>query len=98
MVKKIIDRHVRKEEKISSETRKEIERKENTKLSRQVMDGWLPVVKRNREKEQLDFTQDLALNDFRMNAKANDVVKSKLTQFESKLNSKLYDDLTSAPR
>ena len=89
VVRKLRDRSVRREEKVSSERRKELERKENTLLTRKAMDEWLPVVKRNREKEQLDFTQDLGLNGFRMNAKANDAKKSALSAFERRLNQKL---------
>jgi U3 small nucleolar RNA-associated protein 14 len=53
------------------------------------LDEWLPVVKKNREKEHLDFSQDLGLNEFRMQAKAHDQKKSKLTAFESILADKL---------
>lgn len=47
------------------------------------------MVKRNREKEHIDFRQDLGLNDFRMQAKANNHKKSTLSGFESKLANKL---------
>lgn len=80
---------MRKEEKFNSEREKKAERVANTEIVKKVLDEWQPVVKRNREKEHLDFRQDLGLNEFRMQAKANNQKKSTLSAFESKLANKL---------
>lgn len=53
------------------------------------MDQWLPVVKRNREKEHIDFTQDVDKNDFRIQEKAANQPKKSVSDFEKKISQKL---------
>lgn len=74
---------------MNSEREKKAERMETVALNKKILDEWLPVVKKNREKEHLDFSQDLGLNEFRIQAKVHDQKKSKLSAFETTLAEKL---------
>jgi U3 small nucleolar RNA-associated protein 14 len=88
-VQKLKDRQVRKEERVGSETQKRLERIEATKIATKTLDQWLPVVKKNREKDNRDFRQDLGLNDFRIQAKAATQRKSAVTPLEQRLSTTL---------
>lgn len=77
-------------QKLSSKVAHQLEKKENTKIIKEDLRQWLPVMKKNREAEFQDFRQDVNKDNFRMQTSAN-TLSNKGPNAQSKILNKLQE-------
>ena len=74
-LKKMDRRKINVEQKISARISEKLDRKENYDLIKDDLRQWLPIIKKNRESENLDFRENVTNDGFRMQSKANEKKK-----------------------
>ena len=89
-LKKMKTKKIDISQKLSSKVAHQLEKKENTKLIKEDLKQWLPVMKKNREAEHQDFRQDVNKDNFRMQTSAN-VLSHKGPDAQSKILNKLQE-------
>jgi len=92
-LKKMKLKKIEVSQKINQKQTAKLERQENNLYINSDMKKWLPAIKKNREAEHLDFTENTKNDEFRMqtNANSNKNDKSKAATAQDKIMQKLID-------
>lgn len=92
-LKKMKLKKIEVSQKVSQKHIEKLERQENNILIKDDLKRWLPAIKKNREAEHLDFTDNVKNDEFRMqtnaNSKKND--KNKAANAQDKIMQKLQE-------